>query len=179
MTRAKGIDVSRYNVSLTGLLPQVDFVIAKASEANFTDPRYARHAAATLKAGKVLGAYHFGTYGPGPTRQARTLLAAAPQAAFLALDVEGNALRYPATMRAIIANLHKLDTQRRHVGLYASDGNWPGDLGQDFDWVAHWGSEPRRPWRFWQYTGVKLDRDEYCGTVEELRTWSKTRRPKK
>jgi GH25 family lysozyme M1 (1,4-beta-N-acetylmuramidase) len=173
---ARGIDCSHYNGSITNLLKQVDFVIAKASEGAFLDAKYGQFSAQTLKAGKVLGAYHFGTYGPGPTRQAQTFLSVAKNAAFLALDVEGPALRHPATMAGIIANLHKLDPQKRWVGLYASDGNWPGDLGQDFDWVANWSHEPNRPYRFWQTSGVKLDHDTYHGDVAHLQAWAKTRR---
>lgn len=176
MTNARGVDVSHYNGSITNLLKQVDFVIAKSSEGAFVDAKYAQFSAQTLKAGRVLGAYHFGIYGPGPTRQAQTMLSAARNAAFLVLDVEGNALSHLPVMRGIIANLHKLDTQRRWVGLYSSDGTWPGDLGQDFDWVAHWGHEPLRPWRFWQYQGVPIDLDQYNGDTAHLVAWSKTRR---
>lgn len=173
---ARGIDVSHYNGPITNLLKQVDFVIAKSSQGAFVDSKYATFSAQTLAAKKVLGAYHFGVYGPGPTTQAKTMLSVARNAQFLVLDVEGEALRYPAVMRGIIANLHKLDPQKRWVGLYASDGNWPGDLGQDFDWPAHWDHEPRRPWRFWQYQGHPLDLDEYNGDVAHLQAWAKTRR---
>jgi GH25 family lysozyme M1 (1,4-beta-N-acetylmuramidase) len=176
MTNAEGIDVSVYNGSVAAIVPGLDFVIARASIGASVDGRYHDHAASTLHSGKVLGAYHFAVYGPGPTRQARTFLDVATRAAFLAVDDEGVALTHPETVRGIIANLHKLDPQRRHVGLYSSDGTWPGDLGQDFDWVASWGQPPGRPWRFWQYSGTKLDRDQYQGDVVALRTWSKTRR---
>ena len=179
-TPARGIDVSVYNGSIASILPAIDFVIARASVGAARDAKYADHQAATLHARKVLGAYHFAVYGPGPTRQAQAFLASATHAAFLAVDDEGVALTHPATVRAIIANLHRLDPQRRKVGLYSSEGTWPGNLGQDFDWVAHYGlgnGKPTRPYRFFQYQGHPLDRDEYNGTVVELVQWSKTRRP--
>lgn len=193
MENAKGIDVSSHNAgSIANMMKVLDFAIVRASvvwskhhddgtveRGQRADDSYARHSAATLKAGKVLGAYHFAGYGPGPTAQAQLLLRVARNASFLVVDVEGEALKYPKVMRGIIANLHKLDPQRRLVGLYSSDGTWPGDLGQDFDWPAHWEHLPGRPWRFWQTDngGGKLDHDEYHGTVAQLRAWAATRRP--
>lgn len=179
MKPAAGIDVSVWQADISHLVPQVDFVIARASIGAGTDARYAKHAAVTLHAGKVLGAYHFATFGPGPTRQAQTFLKAAGNAAFLVVDDEGVALKHPATVRGIIANLHKLDPQRRFVGLYSSEGTWPGDLGQDFAWVAHYGlngKKPKLPYRFFQSRGSPLDLDEYNGSATALKAWAKTRR---
>jgi GH25 family lysozyme M1 (1,4-beta-N-acetylmuramidase) len=176
VSNARGIDVSAFNGSIEHIIRPLDFCIVRASVGAFLDSRYEKHSHDVLMAHKVLGAYHFATYGPGPTRQARTLLNAAGNAAFLVVDDEGMTLAHPTTVRWIIANLHKLDRQRRHVLLYASDGNWPGDLGQDGNWVANWSHEPTRTWRFWQNTGVTLDHDEYHGTAAQLQAWAKTRR---
>jgi hypothetical protein len=180
MSSARGVDASVFNQSIAHLVPQIDFAILRASIGAGGDGWYKRNAVAMHAVGKPYGAYHYATYGPGPTRQARTLLLAAGNAAFLAVDDEGVALTHPETVRGIIANLHALDPQRRHIGLYSSDGTWPGDLGQDFDWVAHYGlngGKPSRPYRFFQSRGAPLDLDEYHGTVAQLEAWAKTRRP--
>jgi hypothetical protein len=95
----------------------------------------------------------------------------AANAKFLAVDDESTALRYPKTVRAIIINIRKLDPRKRRILLYASEANWPGDLGQDGNWVANWSREPRIPWDFWQYSGTGLDRDWFHGTAAQLKAW--------
>lgn len=182
MTPAKGIDSSMFNRDITHLVPQVDFAIVKASQGAYADGWYKHNSAAVLAGHKVLGAYLYAVYGPGPTRQARTFLLAASNAAFLVVDDEGfgptGGLNHADTVRAIIANIHNLDPQKRNVGLYSSDGTWPGDLGQDFNWIADYVDAPGHPWKFWQYNdgGGKLDHDEYNGTPAALAAWAKTRR---
>lgn len=178
MTNARGIDVSSANGSIARIIPALDFCIVRATVGTKPDLTYRSHAHDTLMAGKVLGAYHWPIYGPGPTRQAAAFLAVATNAAFLCVDDEGLSLHHPTLIRGIIANLHKLDTQRRRVLLYASDGNYPGDLGQDANWIADWGGPVDHPWLFHQYSngGGKLDRDEFHGTNAQLIAWSHGRR---
>jgi hypothetical protein len=57
------------------------------------------------------------------------------------------------------------------VGLYESLSGFDQGLGQDFNWVAAWVSNPPPiPWTFWQYTssGGTLDLDHFNGTQAQL-----------
>jgi hypothetical protein len=129
---------------------------------------YATHSANFRKAGLIAGAYAFGTFGDGPA-QALALLDTARGADLLALDLETEAGKPRMTddqARAFIAAVHGVG---RKVGLYHSDSGYPF-LGQDWDWVAKWGTEaPRRHWSFWQWQGTPLDRDRFNGTLDELK----------
>lgn len=172
MTNARGIDTSSHNGDIRHALAGCDFAIARASIGNGFDPAFAADLNTMQSMGLVTGAYHYATYGPGPTRQAALFIRHAADAEFLVIDAESTVLRYPKTIRAIIANTKRLDPRHRKVGLYSSEGTWPGNLGQDFNWVANWSHAPTTvEWRFWQYKGSPLDRDEYHGTRAQLETW--------
>jgi GH25 family lysozyme M1 (1,4-beta-N-acetylmuramidase) len=57
----KGIDISSYQSSINiSALETTDFVIVKATQGlSYVNPCYGRHANDTLKAGKLLGVYHY------------------------------------------------------------------------------------------------------------------------
>lgn len=159
----KGIDISG-NQATTPDLRDLGFVVVKASEGTgWHDPKYKTHAANVRRAGLPLGAYHFGRYGDG-AKQARNLLAAAPDADFYALDDETDMTSAQAD--AFIAEFHR---QKRRVGYYASlSHSWRH--GQDWNWVAAWdGISPGKGWTFHQYRGAPLDLDLFAGDPAALR----------
>jgi hypothetical protein len=131
------------------------------------------HAADVRKVGLVLGAYHYLVYGPGGARQAATFLKAAGLADLLVLDMEAGALHYPTLAKSFIANLRKNDTHHRKIGLYSSEGTWPGNMGQDFNWVANWSTTPKITWEFWQNAGSPLDHDVFNGSLSHLLAYSR------
>ena len=91
-----GIDIASYQSSLVVKnMATTDFVIVKATESNwYVNPCFATHAAQTVKAGKLLGCYHFAR--PGDmVEQADYFLGAVKKyigKAVLALDWEENAV---------------------------------------------------------------------------------------
>lgn len=170
-TRPLGIDVSLYQDDITSVLRSVAFCIVKVSEGGFIDPKGARHLAAAKAAGVVTGAYHYAQPVPSGDAQAALFLANAKDAEILALDVESHSLRFPAVNRAFIAHVKAHD--KRPLLLYSSEGTWPGDLGQDGNWVANYSNEPGHllkglKWAIWQYAGSTLDRDRFNGTLDQL-----------
>ena len=168
--RPQGIDVSVFNGDITSALKGKQFAFARASIGNGYDGAFKHHLADMREQGIVTGAYHYATYGPGPTRQARLFLKYALDAEILAVDAESSVLRYPKTIRAIVINIRNLDPLKRPIALYSSEGTWPGNMTQDFNWVANWSREPRLHWAFWQRRGAPLDLDVFNGTLAELHT---------
>jgi hypothetical protein len=162
----QGIDVSHYQTT-TPPLAGLSFLFAKATEGTwFVDPLYATHTTAARAAGLVAGAYHFGV-DVDPIAQARHFLAVAGGAGLIALDLESSPV--PMTIaqgRVFIAAVHSAG---RKVGLYHSLSGFL-NLGQDWDWVADWGTPPPPiPWTFWQYHGGPLDKDVFQGDLASLR----------
>ncbi len=176
-------------------MQQVDYCIAQATVGTWIDSAYAGDARTIHAYGKMLGAYHYGMYGPGPTRQARAFLSvvnAGPLAQFLAIDAEARGsnrlLAHPATITALIVNVRKLDIHKRPILLYSSratsvivNGNnvsiWKAITAQDDNWVADYVGAPDRvvspsvPWRLWQYSGTGIDKDAYHGSVAQMKAW--------
>ncbi len=153
-----GVDLSHYQHA-TPSLAGISFLWAKATEGTgYADPMYAVHTAAAIKAGIVHGAYHFGHAGVDPAAQARFLVAHAPNAQLYALDSEGSTRMTHAEVRAFFAAL-KAARLGVKVGLYESLSGYDQGLGQDFNWVAAWGSTPPSiPWTFWQVHELGHDR---------------------
>lgn len=175
-----GIDTSHYNGDVTvHTLDGSSFGFGQCTVGTWPDPAYAGDQATMRAAHATTGAYHYAVYGPGPTRQAQTFLLHAGTAQLLALDCEARGsngiLQRPATIKAIIINIRRLDPHKRKIGLYSSRGTWPGDMGQDFNWVADYDGDPNRPgvspripWDFWQRSGNGIDRDMWHGTLAQL-----------
>jgi len=165
-----GIDVSVWQGDITTALVDCEFGCARASIGNSVDHTYVAHAAAIRKAGLVLGAYHYLVPSETGTIQVNTFLKSASDADFFALDMESTALKVPKIAEWFISYLRKIDTRHRKILLYSSEGTWPGDMGQDANWVAKWSTtEPAIRWKFWQYQGAPLDKDVYNGSLAELK----------
>lgn len=129
------------------------------------------HIANARRAGLVTGAYHFGVNSiyVSIAAQVKAFLNTALDADFLVLDKEADGVRTPmsdADATAFIAGVHAAS---RRIGLYHSQSGFP-ELGQDWNWVARWGSTPpSNLWLFWQWQGSPLDRDVFNGTADKLR----------
>lgn len=180
-----GIDTSHFNGDVTThTLAGCSFAFGQASVGLWGDPAFPGDLATFKKADVVTGAYHYAVFGPGPTRQAQYFLGKALDAEILAVDAEtrgsNGILQHPATVRALIVNIRRLDPRKRPIGLYSSRGTWPGDCAQDFNWVADYvgdphrpGVSPRIPWKFWQRSGNTIDRDVFAGTLDDLHELAK------
>lgn len=191
---AKGVDLSHFNGDVTNVIRASVYAISQATVGLWVDPAYAGDARETLALHKIHGAYHYGVYGPGPTRQASKFLAVVgdkPQ--FLAVDAESRGsnrlLNHPETIAALIVNIRRLDPHKRKILLYSSRATsvllrgkqvsiWSAITVQDGNWVADYVGNPSRPnvsphpnWNFWQYSGTGVDKDVFHGSEGDLRAW--------
>jgi hypothetical protein len=163
-----GIDVSVYNAGDVSIPTSYDFVFVKAAEGLTADPRWAQHSTFARRNGLVLGAYDFGRRSiPSGADQARYFLRVVGTATRLvAIDLEGADEPTVAQARDWVATCKAAGMT---TGVYHSLSGFPLSLGQDFNWVASWGSHPPSiPWAFWQWAGAPLDRDYYAGSVDGL-----------
>ena len=187
MTYLAGIDVSKYNgdANLKGLA----FAIVRATYGSTLDPKFVHHLTRFQAAGLPTGAYHFGVGGAQTAiaMQATAFLATTKKADFLALDMEANWLRRADGTRYRGPTMTKDEGRKfilllragapsKKVLLYSSRGTWPGDLGQDANWVADYTGQPDRlltrpriKWLFWQWQGAPLDRNKFNGDLSALR----------
>lgn len=177
MTYLAGIDVSLYQDDIRHALIGQSFCVVKVSQAGYPDPKVDAHFAACEAAGVVPGGYHWLDPQPDAISQAIVFLRHAGPARFLAVDVEGRVgpttARGRQMAREFIAYVKAHDS--RKVLLYSSRGTWPGDCGQDANWVADYSGDPNRagvspriPWLFWQRSGTGIDRDYFAGTPADL-----------
>ncbi len=180
----EGIDVSKWQRTtppLTGLA----FAFARATYATTADPMYATHVAAFRKASIVVGAYHFGVGFRPVASQVDAFLGVARDADLLALDLERDSTQTmtAAQGREFIARLRQR-APGKTILLYSSRGTWPGDLGQDANWIADYTLAARvarrpltkLPWAFWQWTSRPWDRDKFNGDLAALRALVGARR---
>jgi hypothetical protein len=154
----KGLDLS-YVQKTTPPLDAFDFVVVKASQADFADPMWMTHSAAVRKAGLPLLAYHYLIPGSNVpiTTQVMRFLATARAADYLFLDEEGAATDVEATL---FLNLIR---KYRECGLYHSSCGFGGTT-EDAQWVADYRNPgligPQKcdlsglfpGWDIWQYT---------------------------
>jgi len=169
----EGIDVSRWQRKTPSLVGQ-SFLFARASIGTVKDSMYETHIAKAKAAGVVTGAYHFNWDEDGnpatpdstPEEQARFFVKVAGSVNFLFLDVEGARAFEPAESRRFIAEVHRLG---RKIGLYHSRSGF-ASWGQDYNWVAQWGSKPPVgiKWHFWQWTSKPWDRNKFNGDMTAL-----------
>lgn len=167
MTRAQGIDVSRYQITTPPLTGR-DFLIARATFGLGIDTMYKTHIANARKAGLVVGAYAFGYDFIDSVQQADAFLAAAGDVDLYFLDVEGKDAQTPAQAQRFI---DRVRSKGKRCGLYMSESGFYSTLTVDYRWVANWTREPKIRWDFWQKRGSPLDLDEYHGTAAELRAF--------
>ena len=182
MAYLKGIDVSKWQDSTDWSPSGLSFIVARASIGTTADAEYDQHIAKAKAARLLTGAYHF-NWDPDysgtadPREQARFFLSRAGDVDFLFLDVEGAMAFETAECQAFIDEVHKAG---KRIGLYMSQSSYKWNIGQDYDWVARWGStQPSGDWEFWQYTsdgkaldGGRLDLDYFDGDLNALRALS-------
>jgi hypothetical protein len=165
----RGVDLSYANAGDLSNPDSIEFAFVKATEGNsITDPRWVQHANWVLHHGKVLGAYHFSITGDGASQARHFLSVVGSSTKLVALDIEGRMPMTSAQSRAFIATCQAAG---KVTGVYASEGNWPGSLGQDYNWVANYNGRtrvPQMPWAFWQWQGSPLDRDYFHGSADAL-----------
>lgn len=167
-----GIDVSKHQSTTPDLTGQ-DFLFARASIGTLTDYMYATHTGHALAAGLTVGAYHFNWSTLSVADQVAVFLRAAANTQLLVIDVEpdySGGITTPAfTLAQTQEFISRVHAAGRRIGLYHSQSGF-FDAGQDFNWVARWGSyAPSVPWAFWQWQGSPLDRNYFNGTIEQLR----------
>lgn len=167
----EGIDISRWQYQTPPLGTSLEFVFVRATYGIYPDYRYAQHAKDVRSAGKILGAYHFGRNGD-PDPQVRSFLSTiGPTVKLVALDLERDGSLPQMTNAQATAFIKAVQATGRKVGLYHSESNFP-TLGQDYNWVANWGQEPKIPYAFWQYdngsNALGVDRDRFKGTLVQL-----------
>lgn len=169
MTEILGVDVSHWQ-STTPNLDGLTFAFARATYADVLDDKYVMHRHNFLDAGLIDGAYHFGV-GHAQTdivTQVLAFLNAAHTAKLFVLDLEANDKGPAMTDNEARVFIAHVQNAGRKIGLYHSLSDFP-HCGQDFDYVADWGSAPPRQWDFWQYSGSSVDRDKYHGTLTQLK----------
>lgn len=162
----RGVDLS-YWQSETPPLDELDFVMVRATYNVSADTRYAMHAANVRAAGRILGAYHFGTGRTLPELQAGAFLATiGPSVRLVALDLESDPI--PMTAEEAAAWIRAVQSSGRKVGLYHSASGFPA-LGQDWDWIAAWDvPAPPAGADMWQSRGAPLDLDTFLGDAAAL-----------
>ena len=194
-----GIDISHHNKNMKDpeQILNFDFVIMKASEGiSFKDSMFRQYNKIIDNSGRmtgpVKGAYHYARpeCGNMPEMEAAAFLYQASNYLngnmFVALDVEGAALRVPDLDDWCLrwckyihekTGLHPLIyTSSAYTELFPKCAKWGAGL-----WVAKWGNKPKKsdikPWTFWalwQYTSrgvvsaVQTDFNYFNGTFEQL-----------
>ncbi len=167
MTNARGIDISAYQAK-TPPLDGLSFLIARASIGTVKDYRYDQHIANARNAGLVVGAYHFAYTGNIPG-QVAAFVKAAGKVDLYFVDVEGSkAPTASETAEFIGLTQHAVGK----CGLYMSASVFRWSAGQDYDWVAKWGTTPPDSrYEFWQNDGSGadgIDNDYFHGSAADL-----------
>lgn len=172
----EGLDLSHWDSPNEYSLTGKGFVAIKATEGTgYVDPGAGGHFAKARAAGVIMGAYHFARDDSGIASQGQWFLDNVPDdATFLAIDNEGAHVLTDAQCTALISYVRANDPLGRPILLYMSDSQFMA-CGQDYNWVAKWGSTPpSRNWLLWQYQSGSHnasgeDQDRYAGTIEQLR----------
>lgn len=183
-TAKKGIDISFYQDKIDWSKVAVDFIILKAGQKDYTDPKFEQHYASAEKAGIPVGAYWYG--------EAKTVEDAEKEAEFFIerlknkkfaypvyYDVEGEMLNLSNDLlsKIVMAFLSRVEKEGYWVGLYMSGSPmhdkiadsvrnrfavWVADIrGKKPDYITGYG--------MWQYSwkgnisGITGDVDlDYC-----------------
>ncbi len=190
----QGIDVSGHNgmmnLQAAHTRDTLSFVIIKASEGvTFRDKNFRLNYDKALKAGMLLGAYHYFRFDCSGTEQARNMLSAIgdrelPLGLFIDVESHGNATGVPEGKIAerLTAMVEYLNLLGHNVTLYSNmEGYYsyiePTVPGADL-WIASFKSVPPalpNLW-FWQYShtgrvsGVRgaVDLDAFAGSRADL-----------
>jgi hypothetical protein len=166
MSVVLGLDVSKWQPT-TPSLQGMGFLFARATVGTQVDNMYDTHISNARRANLIVGAYHFAYKGSiiSIAAQVKAFLAAAGDVDFYFIDVEG--VNAPSHSE-VHDFLHAMHVAGKKCGLYHSASGY-FDAGQDYNWVAKWGSTPPAgAWQFWQYQGSPLDRDQFNGSHDDL-----------
>ncbi len=200
MDRALGCDVSHWqgDVNFDDMRAAgACFVILKASQANWTDRRFAENYQAAKQAGLLVGMYHYLDWSMPAAQQARYFAALVkdyPPDLEPVIDFEERKNAPSRQMAAVALNVF-VETIEMLTGkvcmIYTSPGYWneygnPLEVWKKYPlWIAHYGvAKPTVPkpwdnWLFWQYTergngkqyGVsskQIDLNWFNGTAKQL-----------
>lgn len=171
-----GVDISSY-----------DFVIVRSSYGvGEQDEKMTAHANNVLKAGKLLGFYHYAYPDTGNTgkAEAQSMLSYVRPylgKCILALDWEGKATSYPAAWILEFMNTIKMET-----GLTPFFYSFAAELSSPkYEpvaelyplWVANWDVDKPSTgvwdkWVIWQYQGDPFDLDYFDGTAQDWNSWA-------
>lgn len=191
-----GIDISHHNKYMKDptQIKNFDFVIMKASEGiSFKDSMFDKYNEILSESMTIRGAYHYARPDCGnmPIAEAKNFIEKVwpyikNENMFLALDVEGAALKVPQLdgwcyqfckyVFKVTGIMPLIYTSAAYTHLFEKCVILGCGL-----WVAKWGAKPKPsdllPWHFWaiwQYTskgyvsGVRTDFNYFNGTVDQL-----------
>ena len=201
MDRVLGCDVSHWQGDIKFEKMReagAQFVILKASQANWTDRRFVENYRAARQAGLLVGMYHYLDWSMPAAQQARyfaKLVTDYPPDIEPVVDFEErkNAPNRLAAVSALNIFVQTIEDLTGRVSMiYTSPGYWReyGDSGESWKkyplWIAHYNVEkpivprPWSNWLFWQYTdrgdgkrygvsSAQIDLNWFNGTIDELR----------
>jgi hypothetical protein len=168
----EGIDISHWQATTPGL-GGLGFVAVRASYGAYGDGSYPMHARNVRAAREILIAYHFGrnatATGDTIAEQVATFLRVGGAADGFALDVESDGGKPRMSDAQAKEFMDRVQQTGREIGLYMSESAFRTGLGQDWNWVANWSSQPRIPFRIWQWHGGPMDRNRFMGSLDTLR----------
>jgi lysozyme len=165
-------------------------VILKATQgASWVDATFVGRAAQALRAGLLVGAYHFAD-ASNPLQQAAHFLNIAGSLPVLAIDIEPNGLGDTVSVAQAAELAARLQMATGHLpivymGRWGPAGNGAGlpnaVLARCPLWLPEYGNAPIPPagwanWTLWQYTetgtvagvGSQCDRSRFSGSLADL-----------
>lgn len=201
MSKVQGIDVSHWNNKqqiITHIRQKKPgFMMVKATEgSSYRDNTFNEWIDICEQYGMIKGAYHYARPDKNTARVeaeyfVRTIeKRIGEDGMLLALDWEGTALKYAGwTTNWCLDFLERVkDLTGIKPLIYMSESAIKPFLKQNGDslydkdyglWVAKWSGKPVKqnilPWKFWaihQYTNRPFDKDEFNGSIEQLRKYA-------
>lgn len=189
-----GFDISKHQgLNGTGVLeglrkePDAKFIIIKATEGkNYTDPAFMANFDAAVKAGLLIGIYHYARpdLGNSPELEAEEFVRLGvrkinPEGVVFILDYEGSALnsKYGDWALRWCRRVEELTEKKPLVYTNKAGLNYVKECAENDNglWLAYWDSEfPKNTgaWNLtamWQYeVRANLDRDIFFGTKEQF-----------
>lgn len=186
-----GADISHWQGSDFDVT-QHDFIIAKATEGrSYTDELFNHNIEKTLKANKLIGAYHYarpenGNSAKDEANHFVNIVKPLIGKCLLALDWEGEALHYPIDWAVEWLNEVERLTGVKPL-IYCSASYLPkcGKVAENGNgvWVAKWSdTAPNVKPTFsvmalWQYTSTPYDKDKFFGDANAWSKYCETRLP--
>jgi Lyzozyme M1 (1,4-beta-N-acetylmuramidase) len=144
------IDVSKWQSSLPNLTGVLG-VIARAGIGTKPDAMFTTHIRNAREAGKWVGSYWFNWGDLSVSEQVDAYIAREKEVGGVSLhtiDWEGTD-GFTAAQTADFIRIYRARTGQP-ISLYASEGRFR-DLGQDWNWIANYSSEPDKAYDMWQY----------------------------